>query len=96
MMDEDTKKKVGHRLKKIEGQVAALSRMVAEDDYCVDVLTQISAAQGALARVGQILLASHIETCVRAAFEHGDASARQLKVDELMDVFQRFAKVGTK
>ena len=77
------------RLKRIEGQVAAIRRMVEADAYCVNVLTQVAAARGALAKVGEEVLQRHVETCVAAAFTHGDADARQEKIDELMDVFAR-------
>ena len=89
-MDADTKKKTLTRLKKIEGQTAALRRMVEDDAYCVDTLLQLSAAQGALGRVGEIVLASHIETCVAQACEHGSAAERREKIDELMTVFRRY------
>ena len=91
MMPTETKKKVNARLKRIEGQTAALRRMVEEDNYCVDVLTQISAAQGALMKVGQIILGSHVRTCVSEAFDHGTEDDKVAKVEELMDVFGRYA-----
>ncbi len=92
MMDAETKKKVLARLKKIEGQAAALSRMVDEDAYCVDTLLQISAARGALGRVGEIVLGQHIETCVTNALKHGDEADRHQKIAELMDVFSRYGE----
>ena len=91
MMDEVTKKKVLARLRRVEGQTAALRRMVEEDTYCVDVLTQISAAQGALGKVGQIILGSHVRTCVSQAFDRGTEQDKVEKVEELMDVFGRYA-----
>lgn len=96
MMDHETKKKVLARLKRAEGQTAALRRMVEEDAYCVDVLTQISAAQGALGKVGQIILGSHVRTCVSDAFTRGDDDDRVEKVEELMDVFGRYAGIGSR
>ncbi len=94
MHDEKTRKKLLTRLKRLEGQIGAIRRMVEEDRYCVDVLIQISAVQGALGKVGHLLLSQHIETCVRQAFEHGDEEARQTKIAELMDVFGRYAGIG--
>lgn len=94
MLDAPDKRKLLTRLKRIEGQVAAIRRMVEDDAYCVDVLVQIAAARGALGKAGTVLLGSHVEHCVRDAFEHGDADERQAKVDELMDVFARYAGVG--
>ncbi len=96
MMNAARKKNVEARLKRVEGQIAALHRMVGEDEYCVDVLLQISAAQGALGKIGQIILGSHIQTCVRDAFDHGTKAERQRKVDELMDVFARYSRIGAR
>lgn len=93
-MTPDLKKKLHSRLRRVEGQVSALQRMVEEDSFCVDVLLQISAAQGALAKVGEQLLAHHIETCVADAFEQGTDADRADTVRELMDVFARYARIG--
>ena len=90
MLDDGTRKKLLTRLRRIEGQVGGLRRMLEDDAYCVDVLLQISAAQGALGKVGHILLESHIRHCVREAFASGDAGARDQKIDELMEVFSRY------
>ena len=96
MLDERTKRNVEARLKRVEGQIGGLRRMIGEDEYCVDLLIQISAAQGALGRIGQIVLGSHIETCVSDAFERGGKTERQRKIDELMDVFARYSRIGTR
>ena len=96
MLDERTKENVEGRLKRVEGQIGGLRRMIGEDEYCVDLLIQISAAQGALGRIGQIVLGSHIETCVSDAFERGGKTERQRKIDELMDVFARYSRIGTR
>lgn len=92
-MDDTTQKKLLARLKRAEGQVAAVRRMVEQDKYCVDVLTQIAAVQGALSRVGQILLGTHIEHCVSDALSSGDEQRRQDTIEELMDVFGRYANL---
>jgi DNA-binding FrmR family transcriptional regulator len=81
------------RLKKISGQVDGLVRMLEQDRYCVDVLLQIAAVQSALGRVGEIVLGSHVETCVAEAFARGDARGRKEKTAELMDVFSRYAQL---
>ena len=81
------------RLKKVAGQVAGIQRMVEEDRYCVDVLHQVAAVEGALDRVGHLLLTTHVETCVVNAFESGKPRERQQKLDELMEVFSRFGRV---
>jgi DNA-binding FrmR family transcriptional regulator len=90
MIDEGTKAKALGRLRRIEGQVQGLQRMVAAEAYCVDILLQISAVQGALEQVQKILLGRHIESCVTDALRSGSKSERQRKVDELLDVFARF------
>lgn len=94
MLAGDEKKKVLQGLKRVEGQVGGLHRMVSSDSYCIDVLLQVAAAQGALGRIAQTLLASHIDTCVRSAFTSGDQDRHSQMIRELMDVFGRYAKVG--
>ena len=95
-MDDATKKKLIGRLKRAEGQIAAIRRMVEEERECVDVLTQISAAQGALSKAGQVLLGSHIETCVADTFRSGNSARRKQRIDELLDVFGRFGGASVK
>lgn len=90
MLNEETKSKVRGRLRRIEGQVQGLQRMIDHDTYCVDVLLQISAVQGALEQVQKLLLGRHIESCVTDALRSGSKSERQQKVDELLEVFTRF------
>jgi DNA-binding FrmR family transcriptional regulator len=82
------------RLRKINGQVAGLTRMVDEDRYCVDVLLQIAAVRGALDQLGKLLLEGHIETCVADAIRSGRARERDEKLAELIEVFSRFAHIG--
>lgn len=76
------------RLKNIEGQVRGLQRMVKEEKYCVDILTQISAVRAALNSVGMVILKRHIETCVSEAIEAGGAERLQI-IDELMGVLSK-------
>ena len=78
-----------NRLKRIEGQVRGIARMVEDDTYCVDVLTQISAAISALEKVGLHLLADHIRGCVTDAVAKGDGDQ---SVKELVGVVERFLK----
>ena len=93
MLDAETKRAAEARLRKIAGQVEGLQRMLSQDRYCVDVLLQIAAVQAALGRVGSIVLGSHVETCVTEAFASGTKQARREKIDELMDVFSRYAQL---
>jgi CsoR family transcriptional regulator, copper-sensing transcriptional repressor len=90
MLDDATKTKTLGRLRRIEGQVQGLQRMIGNDAYCVDILLQISAVQGALDQVQKLLLARHVESCVADAFRAGGRSERQRKIDELLEVFTRF------
>jgi DNA-binding FrmR family transcriptional regulator len=79
------------RLRRIEGQVGGLVRMVEEERYCVDILTQIRAARAALRRVEEAVLREHVEQCVAQAIRSGDAAEQKAKVDELLDVVGRFS-----
>ena len=79
------------RLRRIEGQVRGLVRMVEEERYCVDLLTQIRAARAALKRVEDAVLRDHVEHCVAEAIRSGDAARQKQKVDELLDVVGRFS-----
>ena len=92
-MKEEAREKVLARLKKVAGQVAGIQRMVEEDRYCVDVLHQIAAVEGALDRVGHLVLTQHVETCVASAIESGRPKERKEKLDELMEVFSKFGRV---
>jgi DNA-binding FrmR family transcriptional regulator len=90
MLNAETKAKARGRLRRIEGQVQGLQRMLENDAYCVDILLQISAVQGALEQVQKLLLGRHIESCVSDALRSGTKGDRQKKIDELLDVFARF------
>ena len=91
---ETDKKKLLARLRKAEGQLKAVGRMVKDDKACVDTLVQIAAIQGALSKIGGLVLSEHIESCVSEAFVHGDIDQRQSAIDDLMDVFSRYGKFG--
>lgn len=90
MMDTKTKTDVLARLKRIEGQVVGIQRMIQEERYCVDVSHQLSAVQAALGQVTKRVLTSHVDTCVTAAMKSGTKEDRARKIDELMNVFERF------
>ncbi len=78
------------RLRRIEGQIGGLVRMVEQERYCVDILTQIRAARAALRRVEEAVLRDHVEHCVAQAIRGGDPAEQKKKVDELLDVVGRF------
>ena len=89
-IDAITKAKAIGRLRRIEGQVQGLQRMIDGDAYCVDILMQVAAVQGALEQVEKLVLGRHIESCVTDALRSGSKNDRQRKIDELLDVFARF------
>ncbi len=79
------------RLRRIEGQVGGLVRMVEQERYCVDILTQLRAARAALRRVEEAVLREHVEHCVAQAIRGGDPVEQKAKVDELLEVVGRFS-----
>lgn len=79
------------RLKRIGGQVEGITRMIEEDRFCVDVLTQISAVQAALSNAGVEVLERHLQTRVAKALASPDAAERQQAVDGLVEVISRSA-----
>ena len=81
-----------NRLKRIEGQVRGVQRMVDEQAYCVDILTQIGSVVSASEKVATILLKDHVEHCVRESIEKGGLEADE-KIEELTAAVERFLKV---
>jgi DNA-binding FrmR family transcriptional regulator len=90
MMDPETKQRALARLRRIQGQIQGVQRMVDEDKYCVDIMLQISAIQGALDQVSKILMARHIESCVLDSVKAGTQKKRARKVEELIQVCARY------
>ena len=86
------KAKIQNRLKRIEGQVRGVQRMVDEEAYCVDVLTQLSSIVSAAEKVGLLLLKDHVEHCVRDSIEKGGVEADE-KIEELTAAVERFLRV---
>jgi DNA-binding FrmR family transcriptional regulator len=82
------KDEIGTRLRRIEGQVRGLQRMVARDEYCHDILTQVNSVVAALRAVGFGMLDDHVRHCVADSIERGDGEA---KIGELMAAVQRFS-----
>lgn len=76
------------RLKKIEGQVRGIARMIEEERYCIDVLQQVSAVKAALAKVESEILKAHAATCVEEAIASGDVAVQRRKFDELVHLFE--------
>ncbi|ARQ01234.1 metal-sensitive transcriptional regulator [Pseudorhodoplanes sinuspersici] len=88
-MQKDAKAQVTKRLQRIEGQVRGLSRMVEEDRYCIDIVTQISAVRAALRKVEEEVLRDHVAHCVEGAIASGNRADQRKKIAELMEVFGR-------
>ena len=83
--------KVQARIKKIEGQLRAISEMVDKDVPCEDLLIQINAAKNALHKVGQVVLEGHLQHCVRDGIEHGDADRT---IAEFAKAVEHFSRMG--
>ena len=88
-MQRENKAKLLNRLSRIEGQVRGVARMVGEDRYCIDILTQLQAARAALSRVETELLKDHLGHCVEAAITGGDPVEQRQKVGELIQLLDR-------
>ncbi len=80
---------ISRRLKRIEGQVRGLNRMLEEDRYCIDILQQIQAAKAALTKVEAILLRDHAHECIEDALQDGSTEDRREKIWELVDLFEK-------
>ena len=88
-MTQDTKSSRLKRLSRIEGQVRGIARMVEEDRYCIDIVTQIAAVRAALSRVEEETLREHIQHCVRHAMTSGNKADQEQKIEELLTVLSR-------
>ena len=91
-MHGDTRKAVEKRLNRIEGQVRGLSKMIAEDRYCIDVLTQLQAVRAALSRVEGQVLKDHMDHCVMGAIAGDDLADRKAKASELIELLGRASR----
>ncbi len=91
-MNRENKPKLLNRLSRIEGQVRGVARMVEQDRYCIDILTQIQAARAALARVETEMLKDHLGHCIEGAITGGDAGEQRQKASELIQLLERSAK----
>ena len=92
LMKRDNKDRLLNRLSRVEGQVRGIARMVEEDRYCIDVMTQIRAVRAALGRVESEMLKDHLGHCVEAAIVGGDPNEQRQKVGELIELLERSAR----
>lgn len=90
-VDGDIKDRNLKRLRRIEGQVRGLQKMVEEDRYCADVMTQISSVQEALRSVSRALMRNHLKHCAAGAIKSGPAEAEQM-YDELVDLMYKHSR----
>ncbi|MBN8901388.1 MAG: transcriptional regulator [Rhodospirillales bacterium 69-11] len=91
-MQEKAKQAVNTRLKRIQGQVSGLIRMIEDDRYCVDFLTQSNAVRAALHKVEELVLRDHVSHCVADAFTSGNLIEQQQKVEELVETIGRMMR----
>ncbi|GHB03996.1 hypothetical protein GCM10009069_28240 [Algimonas arctica] len=84
--------KTVNRLKRIEGQVRGIIKMLEDERYCIDVLTQMQAVKSALARAESEILKDHAGGCIYAAIQSGDEADQREKVAELIDLFDRLKR----
>ncbi len=94
MMSENQKARVSTRLKKIEGQVRGLQKMVADDRYCMDILTQTRSVFAALRAVEDLIMENHMNTCVADAIRSNDPEEQHEKIGEVMSVLAQLRKNG--
>jgi CsoR family transcriptional regulator, copper-sensing transcriptional repressor len=88
--DHQPNKQLISRLTRIEGQVRGVARMVEDDRYCIDILTQIQAVKAALKKVEEQVLKDHAAHCVAAAIKSGDVKDQTQKFNELVELFSRY------
>ena len=91
-VDSGIKERNLKRLRRIEGQIRGLQKMVEDDRYCADVMTQISSVHEALRGVGRELMRNHLKHCAAAAITGGDAQAADAMYDELVDMMYKHAR----
>ena len=89
MINEEVKEQSVKRLKRIEGQVKGIQRMVENEKYCIDIVNQVNAARRALDQVALLVMRRHVESCVSEAIKVGNSTN---KIDELMETINKFVK----
>lgn len=90
MIDDKLIKKLKPRLKRIEGQVNGISKMIENKEYCVDIFQQISAAIGALKSVNLLILENHLNTCVKNSMASKNEKEIREKIKELTEIYKKY------
>jgi DNA-binding FrmR family transcriptional regulator len=80
------------RLKRIEGQIRGIQKMIENERYCIDILTQLSSVQGAIKSVEENILERHLKGCVQHSFSKGNKADKAEKIAEVIDVLKKFRK----
>ncbi len=80
------------RLRRIEGQIRGIQKMITEKRYCIDILTQISSVVGAIMSVEENILQRHLRGCVRGSFTKGNREEKEKKIEEVIQVLQKFRR----
>lgn len=93
-MKPDDKKKLASRLARIEGQVRGIARMIEDDRYCIDVITQVQAVMSALRGVESLVLKDHVAHCVEHAIASGDKTTQRQQIAELLQVLGHLPSAG--
>jgi len=92
-MDAQAKDTLKRRLRSIAGHVSGVERMIDQDAYCIDVIKQVQAVQAALNKINDLILGSHLHTCVIDAVRDGDKKRRERVLGEIVDVFEMAQKI---
>ena len=87
-MKQETKKRADHRAKIIEGQIKGLQKMIDNEAYCMDILTQSLAIQRSLGSLNKLVLENHLQTCAQAKLTSGDADEQQQAIKELLNLYE--------
>lgn len=80
------------RLNRIEGQIRGVRKMIEDERYCIDILTQLNSIVGAIKSVEENILKRHLKGCVRQSFTEGNTDDRHKKIDEVIEVLRKFRK----
>ena len=94
MMNEKQKNDVTLRLSKVEGQIRGIRKMIDEDRYCIDILSQTRAVTAAMRKIEDLIMEQHLNTCVLNSMKSGDKEDQKEKISEIMDVLSKFRKNG--
>ncbi len=94
MMNSKQKEDVLKRLNKVEGQIRGINKMVSDDRYCIDILTQTRAVASAIKKVEDLILHQHLHGCVTSSMRSNNEEDKIEKINEVMDLLSKFRRVG--